>query len=67
VFWGEEERLMPVAQGRAFAARMRGVSFRAWPRARLFLHRNAPAAFVAALRSFLAAGESVRAALQAGE
>ncbi|MFM2418223.1 MAG: hypothetical protein RL385_2946 [Pseudomonadota bacterium] len=67
VFWGEDDKLIPVAQGRAFAARMRGVSFRAFPRAGHYVHRDAPAAFVAALLSFLDAEEAGPAALQAGE
>jgi pimeloyl-ACP methyl ester carboxylesterase len=67
VFWGEDDKLIPVAQGRAFAAQMRGVRFHAFPRAGHYVHRDAPTAFVAALRAFLAAEEAAPAVLQAGE
>ncbi len=51
--WGERDRLLPFAQGKAFAERVDGVVFRPFPGAGHYLHHERPARLVEILRGFL--------------
>jgi pimeloyl-ACP methyl ester carboxylesterase len=53
VLWGDRDRIIPVEQGRAFAARVEGAVFRRFEGCGHYLHNERPAAFVAAVREFL--------------
>jgi pimeloyl-ACP methyl ester carboxylesterase len=52
VFWGERDHLIPIVQGEQFAALMQGVRFQRFPDCGHYVHRDQPAAFVAATRAF---------------
>jgi pimeloyl-ACP methyl ester carboxylesterase len=53
VFWGERDKLIPIHQGEQFSALMQGVRFQRFPDCGHYVHRDQPAAFVAATRAFL--------------
>jgi pimeloyl-ACP methyl ester carboxylesterase len=53
VLWGDRDGLIPVEQGRAFAAALEGTVFRIFQGSGHFLHNERPEAFVAAVREFL--------------
>ena len=53
VLWGEADKLIPVAHGRAFTERMEGVRFQSFPECGHYVHQERPAEVVAAIRDFL--------------
>lgn len=53
ILWGEEDRWIPIAQGRKLQARIRGARFEAVPGAGHLLQEDAPEAILAALADFL--------------
>ena len=53
VLWGEADRHIPIAHGRALAARLEGVRFRSFPGCGHYLHQDDPAGFVSEILAFL--------------
>lgn len=53
VLWGDQDRLIPVEQGRDFARSLEGAVFRAFPAAGHYLHNEQPEKFVHVVRAFL--------------
>jgi pimeloyl-ACP methyl ester carboxylesterase len=53
VCWGDRDRLIPFAQGKAFAEHVQGVVFKAFPGAGHYLHHEQPAQLVETVRAFL--------------
>jgi pimeloyl-ACP methyl ester carboxylesterase len=53
VLWGDRDALIPIEQGRAFAALLEGSVFKTFEGCGHYLHNEQPEAFVAALREFL--------------
>jgi pimeloyl-ACP methyl ester carboxylesterase len=53
VLWGERDSLIPIEQGRAFAALLDGAVFRSFQHSGHFLHNQEPDAFVQVVREFL--------------
>lgn len=53
ILWGEEDRWIPIAQGRRLHALIPGARFEAIPRAGHLVQEDAPEAIVAALAEFL--------------
>jgi len=53
ILWGDRDAFIPIEQGRAFAALLEGVVFKAFQGAGHFLHNEQPAAFVQIVREFL--------------
>lgn len=53
VFWGEQDRLIPIAHGERFADVMEGARFLAFPGCGHYLHQQRPVDFARATLSFL--------------
>lgn len=53
VLWGEQDTLIPITHGQAFAQSMQGVVFKSFAGNGHHLHRERPAAFVESVRGFL--------------
>jgi pimeloyl-ACP methyl ester carboxylesterase len=53
VFWGDRDKIIPIAHGRAFSKSLDGVVFVSFERCGHYLHREQPEAFGRALRRFL--------------
>jgi pimeloyl-ACP methyl ester carboxylesterase len=53
VLWGDRDRIIPAAHGRALARAVDGVSFREFAGCGHYLHHDAPEAFMGALRDAL--------------
>lgn len=53
VLWGEDDRLIPIAQGRAFADLLEGAVFKAFPGCSHYLHNEQPEAVAQEVRAFL--------------
>jgi pimeloyl-ACP methyl ester carboxylesterase len=53
VLWGERDRIIPIAHGRAFTEHMIGARFTSFPDCGHHLHQEDPAGFVSAVREFL--------------
>jgi len=65
VLWGEQDTLIPMKHGQDFVAALDGAIFASFPGCGHYLHREQPAAFVAALRSFLDAEQATPVRLRA--
>jgi pimeloyl-ACP methyl ester carboxylesterase len=53
VFWGDRDRMIPIAHGRAFARAGEGVVFNVFPGCGHYLHHDRPDLLVQALIEFL--------------
>lgn len=53
VLWGDRDRLIPIEQGRAFAALLEGSVFKRFEGAGHYLHNEQPEAFARVVREFL--------------
>jgi pimeloyl-ACP methyl ester carboxylesterase len=53
VLWGDRDALIPIEQGRAFAALLEGAVFRTFEGCGHYLHNERPEEFVRAVREFL--------------
>lgn len=53
VFWGDRDKIIPIAHGRTFADTLDGVVFVTFEGCGHYLHREQPDAFARALREFL--------------
>ena len=53
VLWGDRDATIPIEQGRAFAALLKGTVFRIFQGAGHFLHNEQPETFVEVVREFL--------------
>lgn len=53
VLWGDRDAILPIEQGRAFAASLPGATFMTFAGAGHYLHNQHPEAFVRAVRQFL--------------
>jgi pimeloyl-ACP methyl ester carboxylesterase len=53
VLWGDRDRLIPIAQGRAFADSLEGAQFQVFPGSGHYLHNEHPEEFVRVVRAFL--------------
>ena len=53
VLWGDRDALIPIEQGRAFAAMLEGAVFRTFEDAGHYLHNEHPERFVRSVRAFL--------------
>jgi pimeloyl-ACP methyl ester carboxylesterase len=52
VCWGDRDRIIPIAQGRAFAHLLQGVVFREFPGCGHYLHNQEPITFAKTVRRF---------------
>ncbi|HEX7670900.1 MAG TPA: alpha/beta hydrolase [Polyangiaceae bacterium] len=53
ILWGSRDALIPIQQGRAFAAMLEGAVFKTFEHCGHYLHNEQPQAFVSAVREFL--------------
>lgn len=53
ILWGDQDRLIPIEQGRAFAGAVEGASFQVFPGSGHYLHNEQPEHFVRVVRAFL--------------
>lgn len=53
VLWGDQDRLIPIEQGRAFARSLEGAIFQAFAGSGHYLHNEQPEEFVRVVRAFL--------------
>jgi pimeloyl-ACP methyl ester carboxylesterase len=53
ILWGDRDALIPIEQGRAFAAMLEGAVFKTFEGCGHYLHNEQPEAFVRAVRDFL--------------
>lgn len=66
VFWGDRDRIIPIAHGRKLVKALEGVVFVTFEGCGHYLHREQPDAFVRALRAFLDAPRVPAAKLRTG-
>ena len=66
VLWGDRDGIIPVEQGRAFAARVEGALFRRFDGCGHYLHNERPAAFAQAVREFLDDAAAPRTRIKPG-
>jgi len=53
ILWGERDAIIPIEQGRSFAARLRGAHFKAFQRCGHYPHNEQPELFARTVRAFV--------------